>query len=102
MIYKVFAILPGESVLAGCAEEGIVALLTYRIEDGQYFLHCFEEKTEETVYSLNQAMGEIGEANTIITMALYENTLLLVTWEAKYGNELCLIGYPNAEIGNSG
>lgn len=43
MIYKVFAILPGESVLAGCAEEGIVALLTYRIEDGQYFLHCFED-----------------------------------------------------------
>lgn len=81
---EIFAILPGESVLAGYVpEEGRLAVLTYRIEDGQYLLHCFKEKKEEAVYSLNEAMGEIGEVNMINAMALYENTLLLVTWEAS-------------------
>ena len=81
---EVFAILPGESVLSGyVSEEDRVAVLTHRIEDGQYLLHCFKEKTEEAVYSLNQVMAEIGEVNAINTMAVDENILLLVTWGAS-------------------
>lgn len=88
---EIIATLPGESVLGDCTVgEQELAVLTYRVEDGQYLLHCFKEGKEEANYVLNKAMQEMDSMVPFTSMALYENKLILVTWEQS---EIWVIDY---------
>ena len=88
---EIIATLPGESVLGSCAvEKQEVAILTHRVEDGQYLLHCYKEGEEEATFVLEEAMREMDSVVPFSAMALYDNKLVLVTWNQS---EIWIIDY---------